>query len=176
MSAKLNGGVDLARFLAELPANLERNILRGALKAGAEEYAEGAREGCRSSEVRATIKTVARSEPGLVTAKVQTKGPGSYKAPWLESGTDPHFISVDDTQSGGRTIARINKDTKNGSLVIGGHFVGKTVHHPGARPFPFMRPAVDTREAAAISAIGNYIATKLTKAGLTTPLLEEPEE
>lgn len=176
MTAKLTGGTDLAQFLAALPGNLERNILRGALRAGAEEYAEGARENCRSAEVRDTIKVTSRAEQGVVTAKVQTKGLGAYIAPWLEYGTDPHFISVDDEQSGGMTARKINRETKKGSLVIGGHFVGATVHHPGARPYPFMRPAVDMREAAAVAAIGSYIDMRLTKEGLTTPAPEATDE
>ncbi len=176
MTATMKGGVDLSAFLATFPSNLERNVLRGALKAGVDEIAEGAREKCRSAEVRATIGTTSRSEPGVVTAKVQTKGDGAFKAPWLENGTDPHLISVDEEQSGGKTVRRINKETNRGSLVIGGAFVGKTVHHPGAKPYPFMRPALDEREAAAIAAIGKHIAGKMTKAGIETPVTDDPEE
>jgi hypothetical protein len=182
----MKGGADLSAFLASLPANLERNVLRGALKAGADEYAEGARENCRSEEVRATIGTTSRAEPGLVTAKVQTKGDGAYIAPWLEHGTDPHFISVDDEQSGGRTVRRINhldreaaKAGQTGpgaSLVINGQFVGATVHHPGAKSYPFMRPAVDQRGDAAIAAISRHIAAKATKAGITTPEPQDEDE
>jgi hypothetical protein len=182
MSATMKGLSEALAALASLPENLERNILRGAVRAGAEEYAEGAREGCRSAEVRATIKVSTRAEPGVVTAKVQTKGPGSYKAPWLEFGTDPHFISVDPEISGGRTARRVNRlveDGKTGvadTLVINGKPVGKTVEHPGAQDFPFMRPAADTRGPAAIAAVGNYIGARLTKEGLTTPAPPEPEE
>ena len=177
MTASLKGGADVGAFLAALPAQLEKNILRGALKAGAEVIAAGAREGCRSSEVRESIKTSSRADQGVVTAKVQTKGKGAYIAPWLEYGTDPHFISVDDAQRGGMTVRRINKKTKEGSLVIGGKFVGSTVHHPGAKPYPFMRPALDNREADAIAAIGGYIQTRLTKEGLNSPPPpEDPDE
>lgn len=176
MSSKLHGMVDLTQVLAALPEGLEKNVLRGALKAGAEVFAEGAREECRSEEVRKTIKTSSRAEPGLVTAKIQTKGPGAQKAPWLEFGTDPHFISVDDEQSGGRTVRRINRLAKEGSLVIGGKFVGKTVHHPGAKPYPFMRPPLDTRETAAVDAMVSYARKRLTKEGILTPVPEEAEE
>jgi len=179
MTANIRGLADISQFLSSLPANLERNVLRTALKAGAEVIAEGAREECRSREVRATIGTTSRSEAGLVTAKVQTKGDGAFKAPWLENGTDPHFISVDEEQSGGKTVRRINVLTKKAgghSLVIGGTFVGGTVFHPGAQPYPFMRPAADTRAAAAITAIGDHIARKMTKAGIETAPPSEPEE
>lgn len=180
MSAELKGMGALKDFLASLPANIERNVLRGALKAGAEVIAEGAREGCRSAKVRATIGVTTRAEKGLVSAKVQTKGDGAFKAPWLEHGTDPHFISVDAEQSGGRTVSRINRLAKEPgaghSLVIGGKFVGDTVFHPGAKPYPFMRPAADTREGAAIAAIGAHINKKATKAGLSAPAVEDPDE
>lgn len=169
----MKGLEEMRRFLAELPTKLEQNILRGALRAGAEVYADGAREGCRSPEAKASIRTSSRIEPGVVTAKVKTQGPGAYLAPWLEFGTDPHYISVDASQSGGRTVARINRETKRGTLVIGGKFVGDTVHHPGARPFPFMRPAIETRGADASAAIANYIRTRLTKEGLETAPAEE---
>lgn len=186
MSASLKGGNGLQAFLASLPANLERNVLRGALKAGADEIAEGAREGCRSAEVREAIQTTSRLEKGLVTAKVQTKGEGAYLAPWLEYGTDPHFISVDEAYRGGRTVGRINRleraattegrDGPSRTLIINGKPVGSTVHHPGAKPYPFMRPAVATREAAAIAAVGEHIRAKLTKTGLSSPSAEEPDE
>lgn len=177
MTAKLKGGIDFAQLVAALSAQIETSIARGAVRAAAKVIAEGAREECRSEEVRESIKVSStRVEAGMVTVKVQTKGKGAYMAPWLEYGTDPHFISVDDEQSGGRTVRRINREVKRGSLVIGGAFVGKTVHHPGAIAHPFMRPALDTREAAAIVAAGEYIAARLTKAGLAAPYVEEPEE
>ncbi|MFD1951371.1 HK97 gp10 family phage protein [Sphingomonas arantia] len=176
MSVTMRGGADFNAFLAALPQNIERNVLRTALKAGADVFAEGAREECRSEEVRGTIQTSSRSEKGIVTAKIQTKGDGAFKAPWLEFGTDPHFISVDDDQTGGKTVRRINLEAKRGSLVIGGMFVGSTVYHPGARPYPFMRPAVDTRETAAIAAISAHIAGKMTRAGIETPAPEDPAE
>lgn len=176
MSAVMKGGADLSAFLAALPGNLERNVLRGALKAGADVIAEGAREACRSPEVRATIQTSSRSTKGLVTAKIQTKGDGAYIAPWLEYGTEPHFISVDDSARGGKTVRRINVEAKRGSIVIGGMFVGSTVYHPGAKPYPFMRPAVDNREAAAIAAIGAHIAGRMTRAGIETAQPEDPQK
>jgi HK97 gp10 family phage protein len=174
MTATIKGGDALNAFLAALPGNLEEKVLRPALKAGMDVIADGARENCRSAEVKASIGTSSRAEPGVVSAKVQTKGSGAYTAPWLEYGTDAHFISVDDEQRGGRTIKRVNKDVKRGSLVIGGQFVGATVHHPGARPYPFMRPALEQREQQAIDAIGGYIAKRLTPEGLAAPA--EPED
>src|SRR3546814_7310576 len=95
-----------------------------------------------------------KREDGLIIAKMQVKGPGSYIAPWLEYGTDPHFISVDDSQRDGMSVRKVNQKVTaaggDGSLVINGHFVGTTVFHPGARPHPFLRPALDIKEGEAI--------------------------
>jgi len=176
MSTKLSGKVDLTAIIDALPGALERNVLRGGLRAAADVYADGAREECRSPEVRATIKTSSRAEKGFVTAKVQTKGPGSFKAPWLEYGTSEHYISVDDEAGEGRTVRRINTLVREGSLVIGGKFVGRSVLHPGARPYPFFRPAVDTREQQAVDAFTAYVVRRATKEGIFTPAPEEPDE
>jgi HK97 gp10 family phage protein len=173
--ATVKGQDGVQRFLAALPANLQRNVLRGALKAGADVIAEAARENCVSHEVREAIKTSSKAEPGRITAKVEVKGEGAFIGPWLEYGTSPHFISVDAEASGGRTARRVNRLARGGdsevaaTLVIGGKPVGKTVHHPGARPHPFLRPALDSHEAQAFAAIGGHVAKKMTKAGINTP-------
>jgi hypothetical protein len=152
-------------LIAKLPAALEKNILRGAARAAATVVADEAKERVISDEVRASIKITTSARDGKITAKVQTKGPGAYLAPWLEYGTDPHFITVSDADRGGRSIKRFNKEVREGSLVIGGHFVGPTVRHPGARPHPFLRPALDTKEADAIKAAQSYITTRLAAVG-----------
>lgn len=157
------GLVDLHRILAELPDRLERNVLRGAMKAGADVIAEAARDECVSSEVRASISTTASVKGRVVTALVQTKGQGAYMAPWLEYGTEPHFIVANDSE--GRTVNRLNRLSKQGSLAIGGKFVGKVVWHPGSRKIPFMRPALDQHEDKAVTVIGGQIAARLGKLG-----------
>ena len=121
-----------------------------------------------SSEVSAAIKVATSVADGHVKAKVQVKGPGAYIAPWLEHGTDPHFISVDDSQREGMSVGRINKKVKEGSLVIGGQFVGATVHHPGAKPHPFLRPALDTKGDEAMNAAQSYIDARVSRTGISS--------
>lgn len=153
------GLIDLHRVLNELPDRLERNVLRGAMKAGADVIADEARDLCRSSEVRESISTSASVKGRVVTALIQTKGDGSYLAPWLEYGTEPHIIRAKDPE--GRTAGRLNRLNKRGALMIGGKFVGDLVWHPGARKLPFMRPAMDQREEQAVTVIGEQIAARL---------------
>lgn len=179
--ATVRGRSEVQRFLAALPGQLEAKLLRGAARAAATVVADdaktrlGGRHAVVSGDTKVliadAIKVVTKNEPGRVIAKVQVKGPGAYVAPWLEYGTAPHFISVDDAQREGRSVNRINRLEKEGSLVIGGKFVGKTVHHPGARPHPFLRPALDTKRAEAIRAAQEHINARIGHNG--GPLLAD---
>ncbi|WP_223799111.1 HK97 gp10 family phage protein [Sphingomonas nostoxanthinifaciens] len=172
--ATIKGRADVARFFQQLPAELGRKVLLGAARAAANIVAAEARQRSISSEVTDAIKVAARREEGRVVAKVQVKGPGAYIAPWLEYGTDPHFITVDESQRRGMSVGKINRSHAEGSLVINGQFVGNTVHHPGARPNPFLRPALDAKEAEAIAAAQTYINARITREGITGP--DEPED
>lgn len=70
-----------------------------------------------------------------------------------------------------------NKLVARGSLVINGNFVGQSVHHPGAAPRPFLRPALDSQSQAALVAVGNAIKKRLaTKHGLDTSDVEVAAE
>ena len=164
---KLTGKADFDHLIEATKAQIDK-IARGAARAGANVIAAEAARLCHDPEVAKSIGVGTRVEPGIATATVRTRGRGAYRAPWAEHGTDPHFISVDDSQSDGRTVRRINRL----GLVINGKFVGKTVHHPGARPFPFLRPAFDTQSSAAFAAAGAYIQRRLTKEGLLSPPAE----
>ena len=168
------GGADVRRFMAALPGQIERKVLRGAARAAANVVATEAKERSISSEVAGAVKVAVKAEEGRVVAKVQVKGPGAYIAPWLEYGTDPHFISVDESQRRGMSVGRVNRLGKEGSLVINGQFVGTTIHHPGARPHPFLRPALDAKEGEAIAAAQGFINARVRPAGITGD--DEPEE
>ncbi|WP_404711488.1 HK97 gp10 family phage protein [Sphingomonas sp. MMS24-J13] len=158
--ATSRGRAEVSQFLKDAPSSIRR-ILIGAGRAGAKVIADEAKQRVTSDEVRGSIKTTVKEEKGRIVAKVQTKGKGAYIAPWLEHGTAPHFISVAADQRRGLSIGKVNERVKEGSLVIGGKFVGETVHHPGARPHPFLRPALDMKEQEAVQAAQNYINSKV---------------
>lgn len=168
---KVRGRQGVKAFISSIPQQVEQKLLRGAARAAANVVADEARLRTHSAEVRGAIKVATKREEGRIIAKVQVKGDGAYQAPWEEYGTAPHLISVDESQRGGRTIARINRLAKepdsNHVLVIGGNFVGKTVLHPGARKHPFLRPALDTKEGEAIAAAQSYINARVTPHGIT---------
>jgi hypothetical protein len=150
--------------MAQVPTGLVR-LLGGAVRAGANVIAKGAAERSISEEVAASIKVRVRRTPDRVTAFIETRGKGSFMAPWLEHGTSSHFISVDPLDRGGMTVGRINRLNKE-SLVIGGKFVGPTVLHPGATAHPFLRPALDIEGPDAIVAAQNYINARVSRSGI----------
>lgn len=172
--ATSRGGADVRRFMQQLPAELEKKVLRGAARAGGKIILEEAKDRSISGDVDEALVLRSKAEAGRITVKITVrKGWGRAIANWLEHGTDPHFISVREDQRGGMGIGRINKLTKDGSLVIGGQYVGETVFHPGAQAHPFLRPALDIKGADAIAAAQAYINARVTRSGIVAGA--EPE-
>lgn len=176
---KVTGRQEVDTFFAQLPLDIETKLLRGAIRAGARVIAKEAKDRCTSDQVASAISIKSLSDEGRIAARVYVKGRWSNsRAIWLEYGTSPHFISVDSSQRAGRGTLSMNAEVKaaggDGSLVIGGKFIGDTVFHPGARPHPFMRPALDLRERQAIDAAQGYINSRVTKEGIVG--VAEPEE
>ena len=154
---KVKGLAELQKFLDQLPAKMEANVLRGSLRSGAKVIANAAKSNVTSvsGELAKSIRVSTRTKKsdGKVSASVKTGSRAAFYAHMIEFGTRPHVIKA--------------KDKK--VLRIEGRFAGKEVKHPGAKPKPFMRPALDTQSGAAIVAAGEYIKKRLaTKHGLDT--------
>lgn len=172
--ASLKGLSDVQRHIRQLPAKVEKKVLRGAARAAGKVVMDEAGARVTSEEVREGLTMNTQSEPGRVVVKITVKsGWARSVANWLEYGTDPHFISVSDADRQGMSVRRVNERTKAGTLVIGGQPVGGTVHHPGARPHPFLRVSLDLKEADAIAAAQSFINSRVGPGGITGE--SEPE-
>lgn len=145
---KIQGGAELQKLLDSLAPNIERNILRSALRQGANVIRDEAKKNVsdRTGELSKSIKVKTRSRRGNVTAQVVTD---KYYARFVEYGTESHFIK--------------SKDVK--SLFFAG-IARQVVEHPGAKPHPFMRPAIDAKQNEAIRAVGEQIRKRLEKVGV----------
>lgn len=166
---KVRGQAEVKRYFADARTTIARSIVPGAARVAAKIIADEIRAETPAEEVRDNLRIRSRREDGRVVVTIDIP-PGWARSVgiWLEWGTAPHLISVDPSQSGGRSAGRINRLAKekgvpHHSLVIGGKFVGSTVWHPGARPHPAFRPAMDKREAEAIAAAQAYINTRIAR-------------
>jgi HK97 gp10 family phage protein len=151
-TVQVKGLREINDFLQKLPAKLEANVLRGALRAGANVVLESAKANVPvdTGTLRDGLKVSTRSRRGVVMARVVTTGKHAYLARWIEYGTTAH-----------RIVAR------GKGMYFGGMFA-KGVNHPGGRPKPFMRPALDARARDAVVAAAEYMKKRLaTKHGLT---------
>lgn len=169
--ASARGRSEVSAYMAALPEQIVSKVLRGAGRAAGHVIAEEAKLRSVSKEVAKDIVVKTRRVDDRIVVAVTVKpGFSSARAAWLEYGTAPHFISVDDSQRNGRGVGRINQQLReaggNGSLVIGGKFVGDTVFHPGARPHPLFRPALDLKEADAIRAAQSHVSARISKHGI----------
>lgn len=172
----VSGRAEVKRYMAQIPQAMRAKILRGAAKAAAKVVADEAKDRAISEDVASAIVTRSKLDGDRIVVRITVKGQWPLSVgTWLEYGTDPHFISVDDSQRQGMSVGRVNELHKEGSLVIGGKFVGKTVHHPGATPHPFLRPALDIKEGEAIEAAQGYITTRLAREGLGGPDVGDDE-
>lgn len=161
-SEEVKGLAELGKFLDTLPAKLQQNVVRGALRAGMKTVLPVARDNIHnvSGELAKGLRIGTRSQGDKVTAYIRVRGKHSYVARWVEFGTKAHPIS----------------GKLGGSLFFGGLFV-KSVNHPGSKPHPFLRPALDQQVSAAPAAVATYMKERLaTKHGLDTAAVDVGEE
>ena len=154
----VKGLMDLQKFLDLLPQKIERNIIRGALRAGAVVIKDAAKEACPVGE----------------PSDINRQKYGGYAGALRDS------IRVSTSHKGKMIYSHVKAGgkTKKGADVYYAHiieFTGAAPHpnrgviHPGMDAIPFMRPAFDKTNAAAVIAVGNYIKNRLaTKHGLDT--------
>lgn len=154
--AIVTGLAELQKFLDQMPAKMEANVLRGALRQGAKVQLERARElvpvetgGKHPGALRDSLRISTRMRRGVVKSIVRAGNKRAFYANWVEYGTAAHEI----------------KPKTRKSLFFAGLF-GEIVEHPGAKPRPFLRPALDATQNAVIAAVGAYIRRRLDKAGL----------
>jgi hypothetical protein len=167
----MRGRNEVSSFISQLQKDMETKLLRGAARAGGKVVADEIKERSKSEEVRDNLRMRTSAAEGRVTVRIDVK-PGWARslAIWAEYGTAPHLISVDESQRSGMSIGRINRLAKDEdsshSLVIGGRFVGTTVLHPGAQPYPAFRPALDIKQRDAIATAQAYINNHVAPSGI----------
>lgn len=154
------GGRELYDQLQQLPAKIERNVLRGGLRAGALVLKQEAARlapveagGPHPGALRDSVRVSVRAVRDKVLATVRAGNDTAFYAHFVEFGTAAH----EERPKGAKSLffAGINRTV---------------VEHPGAKPKPFMRPALDAKAQSAIDAVADYVRARLprefSKAGI----------
>lgn len=160
----VKGLAELQKFLDQFPPKLEANVMRGAMRAGVtQEILPEVQAGAlsiglvKTGEYMAGLKAGTRSRGGVVTGYVKARGKHGFLAHIFEYGARAHTITA---------------KFKTGLLSFGGIF-RYSVDHPGIRPKPHFRPALDRRGGSAVIVVGNYIKNRLArKHGIDTAYIK----
>jgi len=170
----VSGLSELNKALQSFAPKVEGNIMRGAVRAGVVKFKNKAEQlvPVDQGDLKKTFRISTRSRRGRVSATLTVGNKDVFYAHMVEFGTSAHFIRVNEsarpkklTRRGirGVSVRTMNRMVKRGSLKIGQNYVGPVVSHPGARPKPFMRTALDTGQQEAIMAAADYIRIRIAK-------------
>lgn len=153
----------------------------------------------RSGAMAKSVKTGSPkvNTDGSFSISVRMGGKHSFLGRFFEYGVAPHVITAGDAGLSARSVNRHGKQggieqlenglikvggfeyekrvpTRKGTelrtMVIKGKFIRGAIFHPGFAASPFMRPALDMEQAAAIEAFAGRIRDYIKgKTGFTAP-------
>jgi HK97 gp10 family phage protein len=156
------GGRQLDDLLQTLPAKMQKNINRSALRAGAATLLPEvkSRIPVDSGQLQASARITTRAKGATVSASVKVGNFVAWYAHLVEYGTQSHV-----------------ERARDGAMQFSGVTV-REVNHPGTRPQPFMRPAIDHAFPQVIAAVTAKIRQRLNQQGLNVPdtLPSDPQE
>ena len=161
---KIEGLDVLQKVLELLPARIEANIMRGAVRAGSKVLADSAksRAPVDSGDLKKSIRVSTRSRRGQVSASVRAGDKRAFYAHMVEYGT-ASFYTGDGKSVGGPYKISPTKTQTPKQAVSFDTTARASVTHPGIRPQPFMRPALDNDSQNAVQAVADYVRGRLIK-------------
>lgn len=150
---KIKGLKELLPELEKLPAKIEANVMRSAMRAGAQVLEEEVLRNIpvATGALRDSVRVSTRSRRGVISARVRAGSQEAWYWRFVEFGTAAHQI----------------KPKTRSSLFLAG-VMREVVQHPGARPRPFMRPALDAKAVTAIEAVRERVRQKLASTKLSS--------
>lgn len=163
---RVEGLSELQKALQTLPDKLERNIIRSALRSGLREMQKEAvaRVPIKTGALRQSLRIKTKLVKGAPVAGLAAGDGKAFYARFVEFGTGGQYTGTG--KSGGPYVIK----SKNGKpLFVNNGVPVYQVTHPGAKAQPFMRPAFDAGNQAALSSFAGYIRKRLTKEGIEIP-------
>jgi HK97 gp10 family phage protein len=165
---EVKGLKELDDLMKQLPAKIYNRVLKGGMRAGQKVLADAAKSYLRQNgsvdsgelEKSIRIRFNRKSERfGYARAYVMAGNKEAYYAHMIEYGTGSYYAGT------GTKSVRAPYEIRpkgEGSLLIAG-INRNVVTHPGIKPKPFMRPAVDNYADSAIDAVFNYLQKRIPK-------------
>lgn len=166
-NVSIEGLSKLNDILNTLPEKIERNIVRSALRAGLKQMKIEAEAlvPTRTGALKQSLKIKTKINKGRPIAALTVGDKKAWYAHLVEFGTGSFYEGKGKSVGGPYKI----KAKKGGALLIGGGNPIKSVTHPGAKAKPFMRPAFDSGNRAALDQFAATIRKRLTKQGIDLP-------
>lgn len=159
----IKGLKELDDLLKQLPAEIEANLMRAAMRSGLKEIggiakqmleAEGhVQSGDLQRSVRVTFDKKQESKYGWMRGKLVAGNKKAWYAHILEFGSGGYYTGKGSKSKRAPYLIKANKKK---SLFFAGSAI-ESVVHPGVKPSPFMRPALDSGAQRAINAVAAYL-------------------
>jgi HK97 gp10 family phage protein len=158
---QITGLDELYRQLQALPTRIEKNIMVGAMRAGQNVFKARAqaRVPIKSGALRKSIKVKTSSRFGKAKAVLSAGNNQAWYAHIIEFGSGSFYAG-----QGSKSLRAPYVITpKEGGGLFFNNVVREQVTHPGVRPRPFMRPALDEGLEAPLTAVADYIRARLAR-------------
>ncbi|USA39624.1 HK97 gp10 family phage protein [Pelagerythrobacter marinus] len=179
----VEGLKQLDAYLSALPKNMQTGAYRAGLTAAARVIRDEARLRAprKSGKMAKAIRSGSprRNEDGSFSISVALRGNDhAFLGLFFEYGVAPHYITAGGAPMSARKLTQAarregSSDVATGALKIGGNYVTGAVLHPGIRPHPFLRPALDIKADEAVKAFAERTRAYIEgKTGFTAPLAE----
>ena len=158
---EITGLKELQAAMQQLPARIERNIMSGAIAAGTRVVLAETKVRAPDPNIKAALASrQKKARKGEIIREIylkQKKGRDTFYAKFFEFGTASYYTGK------GRSVRKPYKIPKKPGKVlsIGGNLVSKQIIHPGIKPQPFLRPALDIKSQEAIRTMAAYIRLRL---------------
>ena len=150
------GMKELTDALRQLPTDVQKKLGKGMMQAGVDPILDEARRlvpvkrGDLKRSLRSKIKI--DSKVSELDAHIYS-GKGGAHDHLVEFGTKPHVITAKKKKVLARAVTGVTSRVWS--------VFGRTVHHPGARPQPFMRPAFDRKKNEALKNMTEHLRSNL---------------
>lgn len=165
---KITGLKELEEALKTLPAKIEKNVMRGAIRSGLNEMGSIAKSnlaagghvvsGNLQKSIRVSFKR--KSERfGWMRGHLLAGDKKAWYSHIIEFGSGSFYAGKGNASK----KAPYEIKPKNRKSLFFAGLMKELVIHPGVKPSPFMRPALDSGSNKAIEAFAAYIRKRLPK-------------